>query len=390
MKAIYLHLLTLLLPFCLNAQTPDLSISEDYSNPKSYSWKYTWKPTDEYRTGKIENGIYVSKAKSDHASLGFPYALNELQKDMKIYSDMEFDIIKLKGEIASPITISLQVAVGSTMSKLKFTYNGTGDWSAYGDNADKKYSTGKVVVKAGSNQVRIVHRMGSVKFYFNNEFLLEQELGYQVSISWWPISIFSPDNDVILGLDKTVFKGYDYLTVLMDKKTKDAEEEKKKRESNFLVTETFPNGKKTYTGTAISISFDYNANWNLKDFENKSFLGKTGIELTVSKSETGGYFLVTTDTTSLSYDAYFKKNVDVNYFNNGVQHSNVKLIDAEPIINGQKAKMREVFYSDDASSETNELWCLIIKDKRYYILYSVFYPADRASVLSSFNSFKIE
>lgn len=281
---------------------------------------------------------------------------------------------------------------GKTAYYLKFKYNGTGNWSFENGETKQQFGAGKVAVKEGNNLVKIKHRERSLKIYVNNEFVYEHTFEYSVDISWWPIYIAGSDKDVVLGLDKAVFKGYSYSTMLLEEMAQKAEKEKLEIESKFIAKGSFPEGKKNYTGTTIPVSFDYNANWKLEDFVNQSWLGATGVELTVSKSEEGGYFLVTTDTTSLSYDGYYKKYVDVNYFTNGIKNNvSDNIIDAEPIINGQKAKMREAFNNDPEINPTGtiELWCLIIKDKRYYMLYAVTFSADRASVLSSFNSFKI-
>lgn len=79
-------LLFIVLSFSVNAQIPDVAIAEDYTNPKTFMWK----STNEYRTGKIENGVYVSKAKKENASLGFSVDLMDMQKGLKDASDMEF------------------------------------------------------------------------------------------------------------------------------------------------------------------------------------------------------------------------------------------------------------------------------------------------------------
>lgn len=379
--------LLLLVSFAAFAQTPDVSLYEDYSNPSAWMWK----PTNEYRTGKIENGVYVSKGKRERASLEFPYDLSEKQKQLKEASDMEFELVKLEGDVSSPITVNLTVMQFNKPYSLKFTYNGLGDWSVNGGDAKDQLGAGKTAVKEINNSVKIVHRKDAVKFYLNDTFLFEQKFDYSVDISWWLIYISSTDKDVVLGLDKTVFKGYSYAKILMEEIAIEAEKAEAKKAANFIVNDIFPGGKTTYMGSTTKVSFDYNADWKLEDFKNKEFLGPSGVELTVSKSETGGYFLVTTDTTSLSYEAYYKKYVDVNYFTNGVKDSYTNIIDAELNVNGQKAKMREVIVSDTNINPTGtvELWCLIIKNNRYHLLYSVFYPEDRSSVLSTFNSFKI-
>jgi len=386
MKIFTLSLL-LLLTFGAFAQIPDVSIYEDYTDPSAWMWK----PSNELRTGKIENGMYVSKGKRESASLEFPYDLSEKQKQLNDASDIEFELTKLDGEVSSPITVNLTVMDFNKPYNLKFTYNGLGDWSVNGGDTKQQLGSGKTAVKEMSNSVKIVHRKDVVKFYLNSEFLFEHKFDNAVDISWWLIYISSADKDVVLGLDKTVFKAYSASTILLEEMALQAEKEKAERNSNFIVKDNFPEGKATYSGTSVRVAFDYNAKWKLEDFENKEFLGPTGVELTVSKSETGGYFLITTDTTSLSYEAYYKKYVDINYFTNGVKIPYNNIIDAEPKINGEKAKMREVIVKDTNINPTGtiELWCLIIKNNRYYMLYSICYPADRASVLSTFNSFKI-
>ncbi len=386
MKIITLSLL-LLLTFGAFAQIPDVSIYEDYTNPSAWMWK----PTNEFRTGKIENGMYVSKGKRESASLGFPYDLSEKQKQLNEASDMEFEVVKLEGAATSPITITLKVMEFETPYDLKLNFNELGEWSLTGGDNKQLLGSGKTTGKSESNLVKIIHRKNDVKYFLNNEFLFEYKFKYTVEISWWLIYISSADKDVVLGLDKTVFKAYSASTILLEEMALQAEKEKAERNSNFIVKDNFPEGKATYSGTSVRVAFDYNAKWKLEDFENKEFLGPTGVELTVSKSETGGYFLITTDTTSLSYEAYYKKYVDINYFTNGVKIPYNNIIDAEPKINGEKAKMREVIVKDTNINPTGtiELWCLIIKNNRYYMLYSICYPADRASVLSTFNSFKI-
>lgn len=373
--------------FVAYGQVPDVSIYEDFSDPAEWMWH----PTDGNRTGKIENGMYVSKSKKYPASINFPYGLSEQQKQLNDASDIELEVVKLEGSTSSPIVITLTIMQFNKPSDFIFSYNLFGEWSVYEGDPGRQLGNGKTAVNEKVNLIKITHRKDVVKIYMNKALLFEYKYDYPVDVSWWLMDISSTDKEVVLGLDKAIFKAYGPAALLMEELALQAEMEKEEKAKKFIVKSVFPDGKAVYNGTMIPLSFDYNSSWKLKDVRSAEYLSKTASELLVSKSDTGGYFLLTTDTTSMNYEEYFKKYIDVNYSIGALKKLYEDIADAEMKINGQEAKLREVIIDDAYLNPTGmiELWCVIIKDHKYYALYSICFPEDRATVLSTFNSITI-
>ncbi|MBK7443292.1 MAG: hypothetical protein IPI65_17845 [Bacteroidetes bacterium] len=118
----YHPFLIVVIDFWCVAKIPDVSIYEDYTNPSAWMWK----PTNEFRTGKIENGMYVSKGKRESASLGFPYDLSEKQKQLNEASDIEFELTKLDGRPVTYYHLEFTVVEFKTPYDLKLNYNELG------------------------------------------------------------------------------------------------------------------------------------------------------------------------------------------------------------------------------------------------------------------------
>jgi hypothetical protein len=374
-----------LLSSALFAQEYNYRIEEDYTHPNSSMWE----EGDEYSARYIENGMYISKAGIMHAQLTFPYSPYNNPQDKhfcQYTSDMEFTVVKIKGNATDFITIHLYPTGDENYPYLRFHYNESGQWKLTNRNGDVTFQSGTAQVNVGTNVIKIMHRNDKIRFLINDHQVAQMAFNNDVAILWENIDILAENKKFIIALDKAVFTGYSRLAKFDDEIAKEKAESEAKKLANFQVTPLFPGGKQTYTGEGFPVSFDYDGSWTIEDFASPSYLSRSTYQLTVYNG-TEGYFNITTDTTDLSSDAFFKKYIDINI----LPELNQTIIDADYPINGQPARWREMTLDDSEinADHITEIWCLVIKDHRYYLLYAVCRPSDKQTVLSSFNSFKI-
>lgn len=180
----------------VKSQEVVIKIEEDYTKPKGMMWV----KGDEFQQRYIENGMYISKAGKLYPQLEFDHNINQLA--CKYASDMEFTIVKLKGDKESFITVLL------FFMGLQFQYNELGDWQLGKGNDFTVLKSGKAAVKEGTNVLKIVHRRDIFEFYLNGEKAVEQRYSDMIKIDWYDVKIFAKNKKFQIALDKAVFTGY--------------------------------------------------------------------------------------------------------------------------------------------------------------------------------------
>ncbi len=180
----------------VKSQEAIVKIEEDYTKPKGMMWV----KGDEFQQRFIENGMYVSKAGKLYPKLKFEYNINQLA--CKYASDMEFTIVRLKGDKESFITVLL------FFMGLQFQYNELGDWQLGKGNDLTVLKSGKAAVKPGTNTLKIVHRRDIFEFYLNGEKAVEQRYSEMKKINWYDVEIFAKNKKMQIALDNAVFTGY--------------------------------------------------------------------------------------------------------------------------------------------------------------------------------------
>lgn len=180
----------------VKSQEVVIKIDEDYTKPKGMMWV----KGDEFKKRYIEDGMYISKAGKLHPELAFDYNINQLA--CKYSSDMEFTIVKLKGNKEDFITVLL------FFMGLQFQYNEMGDWQLGKGNDFTVIKSGKAAVKEGTNVLKIVHRRDVFEFYLNGEKAVEQRYSEMIKINWYDVKIFAKNKKFQIALDRAVFTGY--------------------------------------------------------------------------------------------------------------------------------------------------------------------------------------
>jgi hypothetical protein len=222
--------------FCLFMSTAytqnsySVKIEEDYTKPNSSMWE----AGDEFYTGTIENGMYVSKAEKMHAQLKFDYSLYDRQGSCISSSDMEYTIVKLKGNKESFMCVQIDPDGDEAYPYLVFQYNELGDWTLTNYRQDKTYSSGKTTVNPGTtaNVIRIEHRYNKVMYYVNAVKVTELKSDNQLVIRWYNNKIYSKDKKFVIGLDKALLGG-----CVTDKEELIKQEKRKEEEANKLLSE---------------------------------------------------------------------------------------------------------------------------------------------------------
>ncbi len=179
----------------VKSQEVVIKIDEDYTKPKGMMWVNG----DEFQKRYIENGMYISKAGKSYPRLAFGYNINQLA--CKYSSDMEFTIVKLKGNKEDFITVML------FFMGLQFQYNELGDWQL-GKDEYAVLKSGKAAVKEGTNVLKIIHRRDVFEFYLNGEKAVEQRYSEMKEIKWYDVKIFAKNKKFQIALDRAVFTGY--------------------------------------------------------------------------------------------------------------------------------------------------------------------------------------
>ncbi len=231
MKTSISILLIFIFSIQLYAQNPDVLIVEDYSNPKSYMYfKAPWS-----KESPIDNkkGLYISKPdKKIEASLSFEKGLTDEQHFLNEMSDMEFTVLRIKGDAADFIRVSVDLGEGgfsSNSKSIQFLYNDQGNWRL--NNYD--YTNGASFITGGkttintspaANVIRIEHRKDTLRYFMNNQLVVEHILKSKERIYWHNCKILSIYTTI--ALDKAVFKGY----VTPEETQKKLEDEKLKKE----------------------------------------------------------------------------------------------------------------------------------------------------------------
>jgi hypothetical protein len=189
----------------LHSQNYSFRIEEDYSKTTSTLFN----AADEFQTNSIENGMYVSKAARNHAQIDFPYALRDRQKDCYDNSDMEYTIVKLKGNKEDFICVQVDPEGVEVSPYLLFQYNELGEWKLTNYRMDVIFSSGKVKVNPANeaNVIKIEHRKNIVRYFINNQPVTEYKPGNKMGIRWYNNKVYSKNQKFILGLDKLVLKG---------------------------------------------------------------------------------------------------------------------------------------------------------------------------------------
>lgn len=215
----------------LYGQNTDVLIVEDYTNPKSYM--YFMAPWSKESPIDNKKGLYISKPdKKIEASLSFVKDLRDEQHFLNEMSDMEFTVLRLKGNVDDFIRVSVDLGEGgfsSNSQSIQFLYNDLGNWrlNNYNNNNGATFITGgKITVNTSptANVIRIEHRKDTLRYFMNNQKVIEHILKSKERIDWHNCKILSVYSTI--ALDKTVFKGY----VTPEEKLKKLEDEKLKKE----------------------------------------------------------------------------------------------------------------------------------------------------------------
>jgi hypothetical protein len=187
------------------AQTPVVVLEEDYSKPRSFMHQ----GADEFQTNSIENGMYISKANKMHAQLDFEYELYDEQKKCTAASDIEFTIVKVKGDKESFISIYLYLTPHEP-AYLVFSYNELGQWQMTNRNEDVVFNTGNAKINAGAvaNVIKLQHRRDEIHYWVNGERVLEFKLKNEVILHWNDAQVYAKNKKLVVALDKVVMTGY--------------------------------------------------------------------------------------------------------------------------------------------------------------------------------------
>lgn len=214
----------------LYAQEYSIKIEEDYSKPTSSLFN----AGDEFQSNSIENGMYISKAARMHAQIDFPYSLYDRQRDCIKSSDMEFTIVKMKGNKEDFICVQIDPNGDKAYPYLVFQYNELGDWKLTNYLQDKTYASGKAKVNAGvmPNVIKMAHRYSKVSYYVNGELATELKSDNTLEIRWCYNKVYSKNQKFVLGLDKLLLGGCvtDKEDLAKEQKRKEEEAAKKAAE----------------------------------------------------------------------------------------------------------------------------------------------------------------
>lgn len=189
----------------LYAQDYSIKIEEDYSKATSSLFN----EADEFQNNSIENGMYISKAERMHAQIDFPYGLYDRQRSCINKSDMEYTIVKVKGDKESFICVQIDPNGDKEYPYLVFQYNELGDWKLTNYLQDKTYASGKTKVNPGAtaNVIKIEHRYSKVRYYFNGEQVTELKSDNTLEIRWYNNKVYSKNKKFVIGLDKLLLGG---------------------------------------------------------------------------------------------------------------------------------------------------------------------------------------
>lgn len=381
---IYLFLILITITTRNYAQSPSYVVDEDYTNPNSL-W---WEPGDEYSERLIENGMYISKAARMHAQLEFkfsPYNNPQEKNSCEYASDMEFTIVKLKGDKKSFVTVYLEPSGAPDFPYVEFSYNEEGQWQVGNHRSEKIYSSGTVVVEGTTNRVRIEHRGQFLRFLLNNAQLTTMDLGAEVKIMWQHVDILARNKKLVIALDHLGLKGYQRYTKFADEIVRQQEALAKAKAAIFLRTPDFPQGKKSYNNPKIGIAFDYPADWIVDE---KSNLARS---LSVSPGNEMGFISIRVDTSHRSIEEVFKEILEANYLErDGSVKSWAKLTQYDTDLNGSRFSFLDVDYlplPDEKDDDTYEVYAVTMRKGRAFVLYATGEPEQRERFLSIINSF---
>lgn len=231
MKTNILILLFFISSIQLYGQNPDVLIIEDYSNPKSYM--YFKAPWSNESPINIKKGLYISKPdKKIEASLSFEKELTDEQHLLYYMSDMEFTVLRVKGNADDFIRVSIDLGEGgfsSNSKSIQFLFNDQGTWrlNNYDVTNGATFITGgktNVNVSPTANVIRIEHHKDTLRYFMNNQKVVEHILKFKERIYWHNCKILSVYSTI--ALDKVVFKGY----ITPEDKLKKLEDEKLKKD----------------------------------------------------------------------------------------------------------------------------------------------------------------
>ena len=230
MKKIFLLSALFISAIQLYAQDYWVKIEEDYSKSTSSLFN----SGDEFQSNSIENGMYVSKAARMHAQIDFPYSLYDRQRDCIKSSDMEYTIVKVKGDKESFICVQIDPNGDKAYPYLVFQYNELGDWKLTNYLQDKTYASGKAKVNTGvtPNVIKIAHRYSKVSYYVNGELAAELKSDNTLEVRWYSNKVYSQNKKFVLGLDKLFLGGCvtDKEDLAKEQKRKEEEAAKKAAE----------------------------------------------------------------------------------------------------------------------------------------------------------------
>ena len=217
----------------LSAQDYTVKIVEDYNKATSDLFN----KADEFQNNTIENGMYTSKAANMHAQIDFPHSLYDRQQSCVKNSDMEYTIVKVKGDEESFICVQIDPNGDKAFPYLVFQYNELGDWKLTNYLQDKTYANGKAKINSGAtaNVIKIEHRYSTVRYFINGELATELKSDNTLEIRWYNNKIYSKNKKFILGLDNLLLGGCAYDKAADEKKEADRKEEEKKK----MLSETF-------------------------------------------------------------------------------------------------------------------------------------------------------
>ncbi len=262
-----------------SAQEVIIKIEEDYTNPHGMMWV----KGDEFQERYIKDGMYISKAAKMHPRLEFDLDINQLA--CKYTCDMEFAIVKLKGDKESFITVELKTENKNvTYGNLQFQYNNLGDWQLGEGNTFTLIKSGKAIIKEESNLVKISNNGETIVFYINNEKIAEHKFNELMGLRWYGTRIFSTNKKFQIALDKATFIGY------LDERNENVGEYELERFSSFSFLKVYgrsdvfiinDKGKKRLmddrgriTKQAFyNIDVTYSGNWLIVSNEFKSQFG---------------------------------------------------------------------------------------------------------------------
>jgi hypothetical protein len=204
-------------------------IEEGYNQPTTSLFN----AGDEFQINSIKNGMYISKTARMHAQIDFPYSMHDRLRKCINSSDMEYTIVKLKGDKESFICVQVD-PLDEVYPYLVFQYNELGDWKLTNYRQDKTYASGKAKVNAGiiPNMIKVVHRYNKISYYVNGELATELKADNTLEIRWYNNKVYSKNKKFVLSLDKLILGG-----CVTDKEDLLKEQKRKEEETARIASE---------------------------------------------------------------------------------------------------------------------------------------------------------